>query len=127
MTYISPIYKDSRNYEQYFSKEATENCKRELAQKRICVVLRHKRTHIIFFVSNDISIEQILASFQIPIAWLSKTIRMTLNQEEQVFTSPASLTDFQTPLRDIGLTEQNQVNLILNQEQELSLPSSLQG
>jgi hypothetical protein len=90
-------------------------------------VLRHKRTHIIFFVSNDISIEQILASFQIPIAWLSKTIRMTLNQEEQVFTSPASLTDFQTPLRDIGLTEQNQVNLILNQEQELSLPSSLQG
>ncbi len=63
MPYISPVYKDRKNNEEYNSEYTISKCREEDLKGNIPVMILWNKRHIKFYVSRDASINYILTSF----------------------------------------------------------------
>jgi hypothetical protein len=102
MPYISAVYKDTFNNDQYNSEETRLTCINEELNGHIPVMIRWNRRHIKFYVSGDVSIETILASFRYPalkdIGNNEKILYLTHNAANDVYENPKSIDNYSMPL-----------------------------
>ncbi len=63
MPYISRVYKDTEDMDHYLLESTVQECFEEVKRGNIPIVIRWTRRHILFYVSPDASIEDILTSF----------------------------------------------------------------
>ncbi len=105
MPYISPVYKDTINDEEYNSEETYHKCREEESKGNIPVMIRWNRRHIKFFVSGDVSINDILASFRYNdlknVNDNEKILYLTHSPDHHQYENGTIFHNYSSPLKDI--------------------------
>ncbi len=106
MPYISPVYKDTKNLNQYNSEATKKICLEEEAKGNVPVVFSSSREHIIFYASRDAAIDDILASQQkaVKLCQLS-----TYSQKNHQYQSPIKIVDTSQRVEQLSLERKIQV------------------
>ncbi len=121
MVYISQVYKDTINNEEYNSEDVFLKCKEEDAKGHIPVVIRWNRRHIKFYVSNDVSIDTILTSFHYPALKNTydneKILYLPYNPDHEQYENGIALVNTSSPLKDI-VPEKKYMILLWNNQND---------
>lgn len=102
MPYISRIYKDTNNLEDYFNESIHEACKDEMKKGNIPVNARFQKRSLQFYVSRDVCIDTIRTFLQevffCPSVSFKKVIVFELDKELQEYRTVLPIVSFSQEL-----------------------------
>ena len=103
MPYISKVYKDTSNLDEYATESTKEDCLNEINRGNLPIVIHWGKRNITLFGSPDVSINDILTSLREKnhtIKTVTK-VQVMIYDEKKEHRSSKIITDLQSKIQDI--------------------------